>query len=201
MSLYTQTFTLTDIFNNKRLRGKLPLINYKEIEKENGKVSRRTNTKTITREVFDTATSSAKPFYKPILTHRSGNIMVIEGNLVGDHDACVDAVYNSLVAKKSLLSLIANDREILRSAVKEAEKTKRNYGIDSKLYLKVRSMQQIEGMTDRQLEKLMNDIMENIFYGDDFPETQKKFGVDKQYVSGKFNYEQRQKLWKIKVGE
>lgn len=201
MSLYTQTFTLTDIFNNKRLRGKSPLINYKEIEKENGKISRRTNSKTITREVFDTATTSARPFYKPIVTHRAGNTMIIEGNLVGDHDACVDAVFNALNAKKNLLSLIANDREMVGSALKEAEKTKRNYGIDSKLYLKVRSMQQIEGMTDRQLEKLMNDIMENIYYGDDFPETQKKFGVEKQYVKDRFSYEQRQKLWKIKVGE
>ena len=52
-SRFTQTFTLTDIFNNKKLKDKLPLINYREIERENGKVSRRTNAKTINRLVFD----------------------------------------------------------------------------------------------------------------------------------------------------
>ena len=30
-SRFTQNFTLTDIFNNKKLKDKIPLINYKEI--------------------------------------------------------------------------------------------------------------------------------------------------------------------------
>ena len=61
-SRFTQNFTLTDIFNNKKLKDKLPLINYKEIEREDGKVSRRTNTKTINRLVFDVSTSAARPY-------------------------------------------------------------------------------------------------------------------------------------------
>ena len=32
MATFTKTFTLKDIFNNKKLQGKLPLINYKEKE-------------------------------------------------------------------------------------------------------------------------------------------------------------------------
>lgn len=36
-SRFTQNFTLTDIFNNKKLKDKLPLINYKEIEREDEK--------------------------------------------------------------------------------------------------------------------------------------------------------------------
>ena len=78
-SEYSQIFTLTDIFNNKKLKTKIPLINYKEKELKNGKVSRRTNVKSVNRQVFDTATSAARPFYKPIRTSRSGDIMIISG--------------------------------------------------------------------------------------------------------------------------
>ena len=99
---FSQNFTLTDIFNNKKLKDKIPLINYKEKELENGKISRRTNAKTVNRQVFDTATSAARPFYKPMITTRSGDLMIISGELIGDHDGAVDAVYNALQSKRVL---------------------------------------------------------------------------------------------------
>ena len=198
---YSQNFTLTDIFNNKRLKGKIPLINYKEIEREDGKVSRRTNAKTINRLIFDISTSAARPYYKPITTHRSGNIMVISGNLVGDHNAAVEAVYNALQSQKQVMSYTVNNADIIRSALKEAEKNKRNYGADSKLYLRAQSMTEIEGMTKREIQALIDNIMENIFYGSDFPETQKKYGVENLPVKSPYDYKQRQEQWKRKIGE
>jgi len=197
---FSQIFTLTDIFNNKNLKDKLPLINYKEKELENGKISRRTNAKTVNRQVFDTATSAARPFYKPIITTRSGDTMIISGELVGSHDGAVEAIYNALLAKRSILIWTANNADMVRSALKEAEKNKRSGGLGSKLYLRVQSMQQIEGMSKREIQALMSDIMENIVYGDDFPMTQKKFAVDKISVNSPFNYEQRKIRWKFKVG-
>ena len=198
---YSQNFTLTDIFNNKKLKDKIPLINYKEKELENGKISRRTNAKTVNRQVFDTAISAARPFYKPIKTFRSGDTMIISGELVGDHDGAVDAVYNALQSKKSILIWTANNADMIRSALKEAEKNKRNRGINSKLYLRVQSMQQIEGMSKQEIQALMENIMENIFYGDDFPETQKKYNVQNLEVKIKYNYEQRKLRWKYRVGD
>ena len=198
---YSQNFTLTDIFNNKRLKGKIPLINYKEIEREDGKVSRRTNAKTINRLVFDISTSAARPYYKPITTHRSGNIMVISGNLVGDHNAAVEAVYNALQSQKQVMSYTVNNADIIRSALKEAEKNKRNYGADAKLYLRAQSMTEIEGMTKREIQALIDNIMENIFYGSDFPETQKKYGVENLPVKSPYDYKQRQEQWKRRIGE
>ena len=198
---YSQNFTLTDIFNNKRLKGKIPLINYKEIEREDGKVSRRTNAKTINRLVFDISTSAARPYYKPITTHRSGNIMVISGNLVGDHNAAVEAVYNALQSQKQVMSYTVNNADIIRSALKEAEKNKRNYGADTKLYLRAQSMTEIEGMTKREIQALIDNIMENIFYGSDFPETQKKYGVENLPVKSPYDYKQRQEQWKRRIGE
>lgn len=198
---YSQIFTLTEIFNNKRLKNKIPLINYKEKELENGKISRRTNGKTVNRQVFDTATSAARPFYKPIITHRAGDTMEITGTLVGDHDQAVDAVYNALLAKRLLLIWTANNADMIRDALKEAEKNKRNYGIDSRLYLRVQSMEQIEGMSNREIQALINNIMENIMYGDDFPKTQNKYGVENFKVNSPYNYEQRKTMWKQRVGD
>ena len=198
---YSKNFTLTDIFNNKRLKGKIPLINYKEIEREDGKVSRRTNAKTINRLVFDISTSAARPYYKPITTHRSGNTMVISGNLVGDHNAAVEAVYNALQAQKQVMSYTVNNADIIRSALKEAEKNKRNYGADAKLYLRAQSMTEIEGMTKKQIQALIDNIMENIFYGSDFPETQKKYGVENLPVKSPYDYKQRQEQWRRRIGE
>lgn len=198
---FTQNFTLTDIFNNKRLKEKLPLINYREKQLEDGKISRRTNAKTVNRQVFDTATSAARPFYKPIITHRSGDTMTIGGELVGDLETVVDAVYEALQAQKQIILWTANNADMIRDALKEAEKNKRNNGLDSKLYLRAQSMQQIEGMSKRQIQALMSDIMENIVYGDDFPTTQKKWGVKTMNIKSPYNYEQRQQKWKQKVGD
>lgn len=196
---FSQNFTLTDIFNNKKLKDKIPLINYKEKELENGKISRRTNAKSVNRQVFDTATSAARPFYKPMITTRSGDLMIISGELIGDHDGAVDAVYNALQSKRVLFIWTANNVKMIRDALKESEKNKNN-GVATKLYLRVQSMQQIEGMTKPQIQALLQNVMENIVYGDDFPKTQKKYGVENWNLSNKFNYNQLKLRWKNRVG-
>lgn len=127
--------------------------------------------------------------------------MVISGNLVGDHNAAVEAVYNALQAQKQVMSYTVNNADIIRSALKEAEKNKRTYGADAKLYLRAQSMTEIEGMTKREIQALMDNIMENIFYGDNFPETQKKYGVENLPIKSPYDYRQRQERWRRKIGE
>lgn len=199
---FSQNFTLLDIFNNKKLRNKIPLINYREKELENGKISRRTNAKTVNRQVFETAKSSARPFYTPMVASQSGDKLIIGGELRinSELEDVVDAVYNGLLAKKQILIFTANNADMIRDALKEAEKNRRNYGIQCKLYLRVQSMQQIEGMTEKQIAYFMNDIMENIVYSDDFIATQKKWNVQEMAVKSPYTYEQRKEQWQQKVG-
>ena len=199
---FSQNFTLLDIFNNKKLRNKIPLINYREKELENGKISRRTNAKTVNRQVFETAKSSARPFYTPMVASQSGDKLIIGGELRinSELEDVVDAVYNGLLAKKQILIFTANNADMIRDALKEAEKNRRNYGIQCKLYLRVQFMQQIEGMTEKQVAYLMNDIMENIVYSDDFIATQKKWNVQEMVVKSPYTYEQRKEQWQQKVG-
>ena len=196
---FTQNFTLRDILSNKQLHKKLPYIDYKEKETENGEIKQRTQVLTVRRQVFDTATASAKPYYSPMVTSRTENQLLIDGNLVGDHDQAVDAVYNSLKGIRSEMIWTANNANILRYAMKEAERNKRNFGLDTKLYLRAQSMQEIQGMSRTQLQALLDNIMENIYYGDDFPETQKKFQVENLVKTG-YTYEQQREKWKQKVG-
>jgi predicted DNA-binding transcriptional regulator AlpA len=94
---------------------------------------------------------------------------------------------------------------MIRSALKEAERNKSKFGIDSKLYLRAQSMAQIEGMSRKELWELMTNVMENIIFGDDFPITQKKYNI-KETINGQvggkngLNYTQRRLRWKYKVG-
>lgn len=198
---FSQNFTLTDIFNNKKLAGRLPLINYKEREREDGKISVRTSPKTINRLVFDTAGRAARAYYKPYKEHRSGDIITIGGTLIGDYNEAYDAVYNALKSSEVLMKWTVNNGDIIRSALKEGEKFRRASGITPKLYLRAQSMAQIEGMSKRELQALMTDIMDNIVYGDDFPETKKKFDAESITTSSGMSYKQRQLRWKYRVGD
>ena len=196
---FTQNFTLTDILTNKQLRGKMPYISYKEKETETGEVKQRTQILTVRKQVFDNAIISAKPYYSPLVTTKSENTLILDGNLVGDHNQAVDAVYNSLKGIRAELTWTANTANLLRYAMKEAERNKRKFGIETKLYLRPQSMQEIQGMSRPQYQALLSDIIENIFCSDDFPETQKKFEVDKLMKSG-YTYKQQVENWKQKVG-
>ena len=89
---FSQIFTLKDIFNNKKLAGKIPLINYREREREDGKTMVRTSPKSVPRLVYDTSVKAARPYYKPLNPSKSGDTIIIDGILVGDHDAAVNAV-------------------------------------------------------------------------------------------------------------
>ncbi len=200
---YSQNFSLTDIFSNKALRGKLPYISYKEKEEDNGEIKQRTQVLTVRKQVFDNAISSAKPFYSPMSVTRAENTLVLDGNMIGDHEQAVDAVYNSIKGIRAELIWTANTANMLRSAMKEAEQNKRKYGIDTRLYLRVQSMQEIEGMSRQQLQALLSDVVDNIYYGDNFPKTQKKYEVDtltRWNTGGYHGYEQQKEIWKQKVG-
>lgn len=199
MARFTKSFTLKDIFNNRNLKNKLPLINYKEKEREDGKTSYRTYLKTVGMQVYETSKRTARPFYKTFLPSKSGDTIILTGDLDGDHDKAVDAVYQALYAQRFMYIWTANHAQLIRDALKESEKNRRRYGIDTKLYLRANSMQEIEGMSRPQLQALVKDVLDNVLYGDNFPETQRKWKV--QDWKAKQTYEQRKTEWQNRVGE
>ena len=187
MSQYFQKFTLLDLFNNKELRDKLPYINFRRVVKINyghGFTSNvKTDTQTIYSKVADIATKSARPFYRPLKATRSAPMINIGGNLVGDQDDCVNAIYNAIVGQKTMLTLTANSADMIRDAIKESDTAFLQNGKQPKLYLRVASMAEIKGMSDRQIYNLMKDVMDDLL---------EKTGM---------SYDKRQENWQKKVGE
>lgn len=199
MQRYTENFTLKDIFNNKELSDHLPIVNYRERKYDGNQVSVRTQMKTVKRQIFDTTIKVARFYYKPLQATRSEDMLILDGNLIYDHDACVNDIYNNLVGFRPFLMFTANNGDIIRSALKESEKGRRKYGLDSKLFLRAQSIMEIKGMSLKKLRAFMDDVMANILFGDNFPETQKKYKVYEQNY-GKKSYEEMRKEWREKVG-
>ena len=208
MSRYFQKFTLLDLFNNKELKDKLPYINFRRVVKINygqGFTSNvKTDTQTIYTKVADIATSSARPYYKPLKATRSIPTINIGGNLVGSQDDCVNAIYNAIVGQKTMLTLTANSADMIRDAIKESDKAYFQKGSEPKLYLRVASIAEIKGMSDKQIYNLMKDVMENIIYGEDFAKTQMKYGVNEREDIIERNgapYDVSKANWQRKVGQ
>jgi len=198
---YNQQFTLIDIFNNKKLAKKLPLVRYKENVGEDNKVHKTTNMKSVGRLVYETAKSSAKPYYNPFISSKNGNLIIVGGKLTGDYETAYESVYNGIVAQKEMLSFTANNGDIIRNALKESQMIKRQTGQEPKLWLKAGSMLEIENMSKKQIRELVDDVMKNIYYSDNYMNTQKKYDVAKIIVNGSTNYERRKLLWQHKVGD
>lgn len=199
MNRYNDNFTLADIFNNRELANHLPFVDYRERRYNGNEVSVRTGMHTVKKQIFDTSIQVARFHYKPLETTKAGDTLILDGNLITDLDACVNDIYDNLVGFRPFLMFTANNGDMIRSALKEAQKNQRKYGLDSKLYLRAQSIMEIQGMSIRKLRAFMDDVMSNIMFGDNFPETQKKYKVN-ELNYGKNNYEQMRKEWREKVG-
>lgn len=194
---YSQNFTLTDIFNNPKLKGKIPLVNYAEKLGKDDKIHKTTKMQTITALVYETAKNGARPFYKPLKAVRSGNIISVGGKLNTDINTAYNGVYRALVNNKQMFSFTVNNASIIRTALKEAQAVKTQTGQEPKLWLKYNTMYEIETLDKSDTQKLINDIMRNIFYNGDYAITQKKYGVESFFA----NYERNKREWQNKVGD
>lgn len=195
--MYTKVFTLKDIFNNKELKDKIPLINYKEKVDTNGKMHKTTGLKSVSYVVYESAKKSATPFYSPLKTSKLQNNIQIGGVLVGDFDTAFETIYQDLLAKRNLMKFTANSGDLIRSALKYSEKLPQA----PKLYLRVNSIAQIKSLNNRQLIAFMDNVLENIFYSDNFTEIQKKYKLDTIKIKSPYDYATLKDQWQRRVGE
>ena len=194
---YSQHFSLAEIFNNKALRSLIPLVNYKERTDEKGKLHQSTHVRSIARFVYDKSVQAARPFYDPLEAHKEGDTIIISGNLISGHDDAVEAIYGALVANKYIMELTANNADMIRDAIKEAERTKPA----PKVYLKEVSIEQIKAVcrTKRGRDAFMQEVMQNLYYSPDYAKTQEKYGVQGIKVNT-FSYERNRRAWERRVG-
>lgn len=193
---YKRQFTLSDIFNNKDLADKFPLVNYKQRDDD----KYRTKMNTIVALVRNTAKTAAAPFYKPLKVDRSGNTIDVSGTLIGDYDEAYESIYHALVAQKSMMKYTINNGDMIRAALVEGKKTELRGGEEPKLWLRIGSMQQIKNMSEAAISGLMDDIMQNIFYNSDFTKTQNRFKVQDIKIDKIPDYAHGVERWRRKVG-
>lgn len=184
-NLFSKVFSLKDIMQNKQLKNVMPQIS---VGKDVGE--------DIFNEIFNTAKQAAQPYYKPLIVVKSGEGIRIKGETQSTANEVVDVVYNALLSKQQVISFFAKNKSLYETALKESKVNKQRYGINTKLYLRVQSFEQIRGMSEPKTVGLLKNITENILYGDDFPETQKIFKVEKD-----LHYKRKQEQWKNKVGD
>ena len=199
MSNYNNNFTLFDIFGNRRLRTKLPMIDIVFSQKGTG-FSWETSTRNMERQVYSVAVSAAKPLYNPLKATHGGSKVVLDGSSELSLTDIQNAVYDTINAQKTMLVWTANNITMIDDAMKSAENDKYFFGNDAKVYLRASSMQEIEGMSNTQLQALMNDIMDNIYYNDTYAVTQEKYGLKNAIADSPFDYNQRKQAWQRKVG-
>lgn len=202
-SRFSQNFTLLDIFTNKKLRKKLPIIRYKETINDNGKLSQRTSIKDVRERAYQIAKGVASQYYTTMETEVKGDTLVIKGNIeTRHHSTCVSEIFQTIKSQTVILKQTEHYMPVIREALKESQKNKYEFGIDSKLYLRANSIEEIKGMSVYQIQALWNDIMENIMYSDNFPKTQKKLSVKYSRFGGLDpDYNTKVMAWKRKVGD
>ncbi len=197
---YSRMLSLADIYNNKKLAGVLPLVNYKETQLDNGKTSARTSATTVTTLVYNTAVKSGGTFYKPYTPSRSSNTIVISGTLTDSIDTAHNAVYEAILGIVPMIKMTANYTDMIRSAMKEAGKSQRKGKSVPKLALRVGSVEEISKMSAKQLNSFMSNVIENIMFDDAYSETQKKYNVSSMNF-GNSTYEYKKYLWNKRVGK
>ena len=55
-------------------------------------------------------------------------------------------------------------------------------------------------MSNNQISKIMTEVMNNLFYGDNFPITQTKFQVDRIKTKSSLTYQDAKDKWQKYVG-
>lgn len=190
MSLYCQNISLSEIFNNRSIRKKLPIGDFKEVEKHN-KITKNGQLRIFSNQIKSISSAAASKYYKKVKVTRSNRTIIINGELKTSYGKAYNGIYLYVKNKSGLLKSLISSNEVLQTAWLEERK---NVSAQ-KLYLKVSKIKEIKNMNANQLKSLLDDIIDNIRFTDNYPKAKKMLG-EKQDA----NYFVKRQLWMKKVG-
>ncbi len=167
MSVYSNNITLKDLFNNKSIQKKLPLGNYKE-QLTYKSLPKNAQLRIIGNQIKDLTASASTKYYNQAKVTRTNRTIVVSGSLKKSYNSAFNGIYNYIKGKAGLISNMIANNEIIRNAFIEDIQN----GKSSKLYLRIASVNEIKSMNANRLKALMNDIIDNIKFSDNFPKTQ-----------------------------
>ena len=212
---YTRKYTLDDLFIDSNVN--LPQFN-KDKQKLVGK-DRKTfinNLKSNKKDsldmngivdmIYQLANVGAVNHYKTMSNNVNGTNITINGNLKRQHTLtmAVDDVYLSVASNKGLLKQMISNYNIINDAIELSS----NLKVKPKLYLTLKTKSQLKyysifGSIEKGRANLITQVMENIYFNDDFKVIQEKYNIkNKRMILGTHykNYDRQKMLWEQKVG-
>lgn len=207
MNSYSRKFTLRDIFNNEDLRKHIPQVKMAKSTNKKEKKGKYDNYTSLVQNVMVYAENTAKGFFSEYKTSLNGDDILIDGKL--KENCYVNGIVSNIVAKlesmKEFLASIISNADIIESAISDSIRIKNNSGKEPKLYLRLNDLREIKHMSDTQKKYLIQNIMENIYFNDDFQMTQRNKNLARgNYVISTRNfinsYDSLKTRWERKVG-
>lgn len=174
--MYKQLFTLSDLFNNKDLKGYLPQIEFKEYTKNDKIYSSSKGFNYLFDEIVMYARIGAMPYMSNVKITRSttsNDGFYVDGKLRKNAtlQLAYDSVLSTLQGASGSLTLLGSYGDTIEGMMREIRKTsKYRMGDKSepKLWLRINSLQEIKSMNKQQKDALLKNIIENIYFSDDF---------------------------------
>lgn len=190
--MYRQKFTLSDLFMNKDLKDVLPQMKIKEIYNEEGDVGyKNKGVDNITTFIRQYAIMGARNSMKTIHSNTSDDTIIISGKLKSNYTIhnTYDDVLRTLQMNAYMMSMVGNNGNVIAKALQQTKINAKYLGYEPKLYLTINSLDEIKSMDRMQKGKFMKDVMENIYFSDDFKKVR-----EPRMEKGNFIYNARNEL-------
>ena len=172
--MFKQKFTLEDLFSNPDLKDYLPQFKITEKKAEDSGLqfdtAYKVNKANIIPMIKNYARLGASPFYDKVKVVGQNEI-IVSGKLKRNStiQEAYDSVLRALQTNAYNLSFTTQNSNIIRSMLDKTINGKKfRNGYMPKLYLKINSLEEIKSLDRMERAKLMKNVMENIYFSDDF---------------------------------
>lgn len=171
--MYSKLFTLTDLFKNNELKGYLPQLSVKTNSRGYSTINFKNN---YIDEILMYAKMGAMPHMKNITMgwdySVGGEAFYVKGE-IRKHatiQTAYEGVLTTLRNASGSISLLASYGDTIVDVMKKIRKSNefKANGYEPKLYLRITSLEEIKSMGNREREALLKNIVENIYFSDDF---------------------------------
>jgi len=190
--MYRQKFTLSDLFMNDKLKDVLPQVKVKEIQNEDGDVGyRNKGISNITTFLRQYAIMGARNSMKSIHSNTADDTITISGKLKSNYTIynTYDDVLRTLQMNAYMMTMMGNNGKVIAKALQQTKINAKYLGYEPKLYLKINNLEEIKLMDRMQKASFMKDIVENIYFSDDFKKVR-----EPRMEKGNFIYNARNEL-------
>lgn len=203
--LYKQNFTLSQIFAEDTMKGRLlNLINIRDLRTNDNDKVNKAPFNTVKNLAFLIANKSASQVFESFVSTEIGDNLDIAGK-IDNLDVALDQITLDLASQVGTLSTLANNINIINEAVVESLRIQHATGKEPKLYLKENSLQEIRNKSPKEMSEFLQEILENIYYNESFKNVQSSLDLESNSIDGKkyswIKYKDRKAKWEYKVGK